>query len=608
MSVTIARSFVNNISNFTSFSLISKRPIFLFFLFTLCLLFLGKTTRADFRASVVTIDITPNSPKMLLGYSARQSTGIHDRIYHRIILLDDGIKQFFLVSSDICVISPSEYDHVASLLQQKLGIDPLNFWWSLTHTHSAPELGVPGLPAVFMGERYKHEVDTAYTSMVEQKLIEGIIEARRRLAPARLGVGWGFSQANINRRAVDVDGKASLGLNPDGAVDRMIGLMRLDKADGSPLALIANYAIHGTVYGADNLEISGDAPGIVSSYVEQKIGIPLLFINGAAGNLAPIYSVAKSPYSSKEKELGQFRVLLGDKILDANKKIISTTDSVNLFTGSMIIETPRKPNLGWSDDLAKYTRTSNTGINMVRLPARFLKINEDIAIWSLPVELFCEISNEVRDRSPFPYTFYYGYTNGWLGYLPTEKEWAHGGYEIETVSPYTPAVEKDVKESVIAYLEGEMKSTSSFASQAINQPTLVRPQPDGLLRFTAETGKGIGPDVKYMPEWRAFGWFTATSSVEWEVDVEKTGEYEAMLEWSVSNEEAGKEFLIQAKDKKLTGIVTPSGSWEKYKIAKVGVIKLEAGSQKVVFKSNQPFKTGALLDFRELRLRRMNSE
>jgi hypothetical protein len=81
-----------------------------------------------------------------------------------------------------------------------------------------------------------------------------------------------------------------------------------------------------------------------------------------------------------------------------------------------------------------------------------------------------------------------------------------------------------------------------------------------------------------------------------------------LLEWSVSNEEAGKEFLIQAKDKKLTGIVTPSGSWEKYKIAKVGVIKLEAGSQKVVFKSNQPFKTGALLDFRELRLRRMNSQ
>jgi hypothetical protein len=47
--------------------------------------------------------------------------------------------------------------------------------------------------------------------------------------------------------------------------------------------LIANYPIHGTVLGGDNLEISGDAPGIVSEYVEQKIGVPLIFIQWRCG-------------------------------------------------------------------------------------------------------------------------------------------------------------------------------------------------------------------------------------------------------------------------------------------------------------------------------------
>lgn len=412
-----------------------------------------------FRASVVKVDITPDSPKWLLGYGPRQSTGVHDRIYHHIIVMDDGITQFYLVSSDICVVSPSEYDHVALLLQHELGIDPLNFWWSLTHTHSAPEVGVPGLPETFMGERYKHEVDTAYESLVARSLINGIIEARRKLTPARLGVGWGFSQANMNRRALDEQGKASLGMNPDLPVDRRIGLIRLDKENGTPIALIANYAMHGTVLGGGNTKISADAPGIVSEYVEQKTGVPVLYINGAAGNLAPIYSTYPSPESG---HLNEFRVLLGDKIIEANKKLIATTDSVRLFTGSSIIETPRKANLGWPSDLSKYTRTTNFGINMVKLPVRFLKINEDVAIWSLPVELFCEISNEVRDRSPFPYTFYFGYTNGWLGYLPTEKAFQHGGYEVETVSPYTPAVERDVKESVLGYLEGEMRSIGTY--------------------------------------------------------------------------------------------------------------------------------------------------
>jgi neutral ceramidase len=152
---------------------------------------------------------------MLLGYLARQSTGIHDRIYQKIIALDDGTNQFFLVSTDICLISPSEVDKVGAQLKKQLGINPNNFWWTVTHTHSAPEVGLSGLLGTFLGGRYLHDVDTAYTKFVEQLLVEGIKKVRKQLAPARLGVGWGFSQANINRRAIDIDGKASLGLNPD---------------------------------------------------------------------------------------------------------------------------------------------------------------------------------------------------------------------------------------------------------------------------------------------------------------------------------------------------------------------------------------------------------
>jgi hypothetical protein len=146
----------------------------------------GQQPDKGFRASVVKV--------------ARQSTGINDRIYHRIVAMDDGVKQFFLVSTDICVMSPSEYDHVAAILQKDLGIDPENFWWTLTHTHSAPEVGVPGLPEVFMGDRYKHDVDTAYTSLVERSLIKGITEARNKLAKAKLGAGVFHRQILIGGR------------------------------------------------------------------------------------------------------------------------------------------------------------------------------------------------------------------------------------------------------------------------------------------------------------------------------------------------------------------------------------------------------------------------
>ena len=74
-------------------------------------------------------------------------------------------------------------------------------------------------------------------------------------------------------------------MNPDGPTDRQVGLIRLERRDGTPIALIANYSMHGTALGQENTLISGDAPGTVAAYVEEKLGAPMLFINGAAGML-----------------------------------------------------------------------------------------------------------------------------------------------------------------------------------------------------------------------------------------------------------------------------------------------------------------------------------
>jgi len=413
----------------------------------------------NFRAAAVTIDITPDTsnPQWLIGYFPRKSTGVHDPIHLRIALLDDGTTQFVLMSTDVCILSPAEYDKVTAKIKQQLGIDPVDVWWTVAHDHSAPQIGPTGLEALSLPERHKFTLeDTEYTKMVEQKLMDGIIKARKELTPARLGVGWGFAKANMNRRAIDIDGKASLGMNPYGAVDRRIGLIRVDKKDGRPIALIANYAMHGTVAGQSNTMISGDAPGIVADYVEKRIGAPMLYINGAAGDLAPLYSTYPSLGAG---HLGQFRVLLGDRIIEAYQKILSTTDSVKLFARRMTIETPRRTGKGWPEDLGKYSRTTKPGINIVKMPISFLKINDNIAIWSAPVELFCEISNYIRMQSPFPYTFYFGYCNGWMGYFPTSEAFKQGGYEVNIGTLLTPSAEKTLTGSVLSYLEGELKST-----------------------------------------------------------------------------------------------------------------------------------------------------
>lgn len=402
----------------------------------------------EFRAAAVKIDITPKTPKWLMGYAARQSTGVNDPIFHRIVVIDDGKTRFALVSTDVCVFSPTLYDRLAARVQKEAAILPVNLWWTVTHTHSAPEIGPLGLYDVLLKGRSEHPVDTEYTDEILETLVAGIQKTQQQLEPARLSIGTGFSMANINRRARDPNGVISLGLNPDGPVDRQIGLVRLERTNGTPLALIANYAMHGTVLGGRSMVISGDAQGVVADYVEKKLGAPMLYINGAAGNIAPIYSTQDNPRAG---HLTEFNVLLGDRILAANQSLGPATNRVTLRASERIVETPRRAGLDWTEELAPYGRTDPSGTAMVRVPIRFLRIN-DTLVWGGPVELFCEIALAVRAKSPFTHTFFFGYTNGWLGYLPTKAAFSEGGYEPKT-SPFSDRVEKDLVEAVVAHLD-----------------------------------------------------------------------------------------------------------------------------------------------------------
>ena len=73
------------------------------------------------RASCVKVDITPDAPVLMQAYPREgPSRGIRDRLYHRIIALDDGETQLFLVSSDLALVRFSGPSNQVNELAQLL--------------------------------------------------------------------------------------------------------------------------------------------------------------------------------------------------------------------------------------------------------------------------------------------------------------------------------------------------------------------------------------------------------------------------------------------------------------------------------------------------------
>src|SRR4029453_11125092 len=72
-------------------------------------------------------------------------------------------------------------------------------------------------------------------------------------------------------------------------LDREIVVLKVATVSGAPLALVWNFAIHGTVPPPGTLRLSGDVTGVASARLERKLGVPALFVNGAVGDVSPAH-------------------------------------------------------------------------------------------------------------------------------------------------------------------------------------------------------------------------------------------------------------------------------------------------------------------------------
>lgn len=410
-------------------------------------------------AGAYEIDITPPIGIDLAGYfNIRKADSILDNLYSKAVVLKDGDTEIAIASCDLCVIPGDMVLKIRNLASRWSGIDEKNIMITATHTHTGPV--TTGLLA--------GDIDPSYIDVLARKIATSIAMAKKNLKEAVIKIGKTIDGTlAFNRRYIMKDGSVVTNpgkLNPDivkpaGPVDPEIIIVLVEDKIGEPIALLINYTNHVDTIGGT--AISADYPGVLAKILKRSLGdIPILFLPGAEGDINHI-DVRNPEPQTGYNETERIGKNLAKKILEGLNKlnIIDTKLKIknselkipirkptpdDVYRARLVLES-KETNSSYKEltafELAKgnieiekvYAREiiaiSQLDKNFEELELQGISLGE-LVFLGIPGEPFVEIGLTIKKESLFNYNAIISLANGYSGYIPTEKAFDEGGYEI----------------------------------------------------------------------------------------------------------------------------------------------------------------------------------
>lgn len=364
----------------------------------------------------------------------RPSEGTHDPIFAKALVLSDGSTMAAIITLDAIATSRGiVLDAVRKAAARGVPLTEDQVMVCSSHTHSGPG-AVTNLRfwELAAADLFVQHVFDAYTDAVA----ESLVRAWSDLGPAHLGTNsTSLRGVSKNRRASD-----SPFLTRD-SIDDELGVIRVDRPDGTPVATVWNFALHGTALGTSNMHYSADIMGGASAFVQADVGGVALFANGAEGDIAPLHGGFSGIDTGGR--------IIADAIIDLRRQT-TTTASMVLSNysevvpfGDAVIDLSIQRTGGSMRQINFIQTLANLGINpgmSISLGSDWLE-NEfrfqairlgDTVIASVPGEAIHELGLQIKDAGRqlgFQRPFVFGLANGHMSYIATEREWHLGGYE-----------------------------------------------------------------------------------------------------------------------------------------------------------------------------------
>lgn len=321
---------------------------------------------------------------------------IDDPLFVRALVLEYGDQKVVLITMDITAVG------CRSISQYVLNDSADDFMPNL-RGRILDELDIPG-SHVAVNASHTHPPGRLLVDDEEQleRTMEAIGQALQNMTPVTIGVGSGYEdRLTVNRTMMLKNGRDTTtracqppypdeeieGLRP---IDPEIGILRIDRPDGMPLAIVYNFAAH-LLMGTHKTIITADWPGVASQYLEEHLGgdTMALFVQGALGDTGEVANAELE----HPKSCHGFGRTLGESTLKAYRKTKPSEPALRAV--STTVEFPLRKDI--PDVIAEKRRESTEFMASMRYTSLNFKT-------FLPLYLKYTLHPEYPSHQPFRYT------------------------------------------------------------------------------------------------------------------------------------------------------------------------------------------------------------
>lgn len=430
------------------------------------------------RVGVAEEAITPHEKAELLAGPLKPSSGVHDELYGRVLVLENEGRCVAVVTLDALGFDIAFHRQLAQAISRETGITADCQLINSSHTHSAP-LTAP------WGPWEKRRDHPFYVQLL--KTIPAL--ARRacdRLQSAQARFRREPTQIGFNRRYFTAD-RVIAAVSPSGTVLPWVDVLSFETLDEKPLAVLFSHAAHPVVVHGSSTEISADYPGFAVRGLREKhgyAGVPL-FAQGCCGNINafPLQGgtvAARAVGEELAAAVARALKAKGDLLRNVKLAVQSVELSLPLqdlaLEGryEMLLEQETDPHrrAGLSE-LWRRSREAPQERRRMPCPLTMLSLGPSFALVAFAHDVFAEYHWYVNEVSPFPATMVLGYTNGLECYIGTARDYRlgeFGGYEtsprgaallFESRLPLSPQCETLIHNAVKSMLQKLATATGS---------------------------------------------------------------------------------------------------------------------------------------------------